>query len=668
MGVLEPLLKSFGRRIVFVVAISLAVVLAAAAAVFAMEIHREVTRDAETRFRDVMAVALPAFLDDQAREIAGTISGTLSAGGAFVDDLAASDDPARAVALRRDVADHLRANAALPGMFPLFDAEVLAAVSPGGRLLWTRAAPDDASFSDSRGEPWIARALAGSAGSMVLAKGDPAAAAWIPASAPAGQLFVAVARPISLDRDGAGGVVIAGRALSPESLARLSAATGLDVVLRTAHGSGGSLALSPEAAEALHALPPGRSTPLVVAGRERRALRVVEALGPSAGAGLKVFLLRDTERERRLIRRLDGWLAGLGIATLFLGVLLGRSFSRPMRESVDALVEGTEAIRMKRYGHRVSVTTNDELATLAESMNRMAERLEKGEFVESSLKLFVPPAYVDYILTHRDELKLGGERRHMSILFSDVIGFTRIAERKDPEGLVATVNAHFDLCSRVIATHLGTIDKFIGDAVMAFWNAPVPVEDHASRALLAALEMVAVGDYASIDLEKKGEPATRCRVGVHTGDAIAGLVGGVDRRNYTALGDVVNVAARLESANKVYGTRILTTAVTREAAGGAVVARFLDRVRVVGREQPIEVHEVLCEQGSAAPPRAPEAEYRQAWDLYANARFGEALEAFSALATRFPEDGPVAVLRARCRDYSRITVENFDGVFVMTEK
>ncbi len=610
-------LRTFGRRIVFVVFSSLAFVLVAAAIVFAHQIHRQITADAELRYRAVLEASLPEVLDGESWAIVDLVRREIDRGGSLPDALASAHAGALDIA-RREFADHHEANARLPAMFPLFDLPIVIGVSPDGRRIWSSVEPAGESGADLSTDPLIAAALEGTISRRLVVAGEDGT----PPEPPG--LFLLQAIPVAGMREGAAGVIVAGTPLSQSAVDYLSKSTGLEVFVGTRTRLAGPTGFPAEAradVEALHARS-GAGTPedMILGEHHVRAWRVANPI-PGAWPGLEVVMLRSTDSERRLIFTLDAWLAGIGGATLLLGMMLGRIFSAPMRLSVERLVEATEAIRGKRYAHRVTVTSRDELATLAESLNRMAERMEKGDFVETSMKLFVPPAYVDYILEHRDELKLGGERRPMSILFADVMGFTALAEKMPPERLVATVNAHFDLCSRVIATHDGTIDKFIGDAVMAFWNAPVPIEGHAAKSLLAALVMIAVGDYAVRVAEARGEAATRCRVGVHTGEAIVGLVGGVDRRNYTALGDAVNIASRLESANKLYGTRILTTAETRAAAGDVVVARFVDRARVVGRRNAVDIHEVLCETGSTPPLRAPEADYLRAWALYGEARF-----------------------------------------------
>jgi len=278
---------------------------------------------------------------------------------------------------------------------------------------------------------------------------------------------------------------------------------------------------------------------------------------------------------------------------------------------------------------------------------------------------YLSPTVSRWVLDDPARLALGGATRDMTVLFSDVRGFTAISRRLTPQALVTLLNELMSLLTAIIFRHDGTVDKFIGDAVMAFWNAPQAQSDHAARACLAALDMVTALERARPQWERAGLPHVEMGIGINTGPMVVGNMGSRDRLAYTVMGDAVNVASRLEGLCKVYGVRVVIGEATHAAAGDALACRYLDRVRVKGRDAPLTVYEVL---GRREDMDAAQAERLQAWDraiaLYLARRWFEAVEVFAGLVAATPGDGPSRVYleRARALD-SRPPGGDWDGVF-----
>jgi class 3 adenylate cyclase/CHASE2 domain-containing sensor protein len=274
------------------------------------------------------------------------------------------------------------------------------------------------------------------------------------------------------------------------------------------------------------------------------------------------------------------------------------------------------------------------------------KRLIRGAFSK-----YVPPGVVDDLVADPSRLKLGGERRDVSILFSDVAGFTSIAESLTPEVLVALLNEYLSELSDIVLAEGGTLDKYIGDAIMALWGAPTPVPDHAVRACRTALRMQRRLAELNVLWQQRGAgwPELRMRIGVNTGTPVVGNIGGQKRFDYTALGDSVNLAARLEPACKTYGVQIMIGEPTRQAAGRGIVVRELDLVAVYGRAEPIRVYELI---GMAEEPLdARHAELLQHYDAglaaFRRRDFGLAGGYFDAALELLPTDGPSRLYRTR---------------------
>ena len=225
---------------------------------------------------------------------------------------------------------------------------------------------------------------------------------------------------------------------------------------------------------------------------------------------------------------------------------------------------------------------------------------------------------------------------------------------------------YFEVMTAALQGCGGTIDKYIGDAIMAVWNAPAPTPDHARRACEAALAAQAAGDALFASPEWEGRPPLVTRFGLHTGEVLVGHFGAPDRLSYTCLGDGVNLAARLEGLNKQYGTTLLASDSVREAVGPAFVFRFLDVVAVSGKGQAVRVHELLGLAGEAGPRVDRARAYEAALALYLSREFARALAGFEAVAALDP---PAAVLASRCRSLLlNPPPSNWDGTYVATTK
>ncbi|HJV86427.1 MAG TPA: adenylate/guanylate cyclase domain-containing protein [Noviherbaspirillum sp.] len=217
------------------------------------------------------------------------------------------------------------------------------------------------------------------------------------------------------------------------------------------------------------------------------------------------------------------------------------------------------------------------------------ERRKRTE-IRRAFGHYVSSAVIDQMLAHPEQLRLGGERREITVLFTDLAGFTSVSEKLQPEEVAEMLNLYLTAMGRIILDHGGTLDKFIGDAVMAFWGAPLLDADHALHACRAALQMQQAMDAVNATLKQKGLGNLSMRIGIHTGSAVVGNMGSVERFDYTAIGDTVNLASRLEGANKLYGTGILLSHATVDALQGDIACRPIDKICVKGKREPIEVY------------------------------------------------------------------------------
>lgn len=294
----------------------------------------------------------------------------------------------------------------------------------------------------------------------------------------------------------------------------------------------------------------------------------------------------------------------------------------------------------------------------------------KKKYLKSTFSKYVSPAIVDEILKDPSNVELGGRKIRMSVFFSDVRGFTTISEKLDPKVLGDVLNDYLTPMTEIVFANKGTLDKYIGDAVMAFFGAPINNKDSAKYACRCALQSLVKLKDIQADFQKRGLPHIDIGIGINTGDMSVGNMGSNIVRNYTVMGDAVNLGARLEGATKEYGIRILISEFTYGDVKDTFTAREIDWVRVKGKNQPIRVYELVAEGRPADESTVKMLEaFDRGFKLYIERKFNEALEAFNEALSHNPSDPVSKLYVERCQDYlAEPPPAEWDGVFVMKTK
>lgn len=295
----------------------------------------------------------------------------------------------------------------------------------------------------------------------------------------------------------------------------------------------------------------------------------------------------------------------------------------------------------------------------------VSEEAEKRR-IRGAFRTYVGPEVTELLAADPTRLRLGGERRPVTVFFSDIRGFTTLSEGLAPEALGELLNDYLGAMTDIVFRHRGLLDKYIGDAIMAFWGAPVDAPDQAAQACRAALDMLAALPGMHARWRERGWPTFAIGIGVDTGEVVVGNFGSAQRFSYTAMGDHVNLASRLEGLNKQYGTTVLLSGATRAALGDDFVCREVDRVRVKGKTVPVAIFELLGRTANDGDGR-----WRRLEDLFARAlsayrarAWDDAERALQQVATEYPGDGPARVYLERCAALrSAPPPEGWDGVF-----
>ena len=368
-------------------------------------------------------------------------------------------------------------------------------------------------------------------------------------------------------------------------------------------------------------------------------------------------------------------LALLVIAGL-LGLVVAAAVTTGLVRPVRRLLHGTAAVEKGALDTVVPITSRDEIGQLTQSFNSMVGELRTKEKIRDTFGKYVDPRIVAGLLDRPELTDPKGARREMTILFCDMQGFTSFSEGMTPVGLVTVMNRYLTMLSEPVRRNGGIIDKYIGDAIMAFWGPPfAAAEDQARLGCYAALEQLAALPAFQNELPdlmgvRRGFPKINVRIGIATGEVVVGNIGSEQTRNYTVIGDTVNIASRLEGASKAYGTRILIGERTRQLAGDAIEVREIDSVLVVGKSEPERLFELLGRKGEVAVERlelrdtfaAALADYReQRWDRSA--------DGFRDCLTIVPDDMASQVFLDRIAQFrSEPPAAEWNGVWALHAK
>ena len=342
--------------------------------------------------------------------------------------------------------------------------------------------------------------------------------------------------------------------------------------------------------------------------------------------------------ETTLRRLIIGLAVGALLAALLSAMLARSVIATPLARVVGEIrhVESFALDQVRRHPSRLA-----EIASLSGAIAEMAAGL-------SAFRKFIPADLVRSLLRQGVEAKPGGSIQELTVMFIDVAGFTRLSERMG-DRVVPLLSRYLDVTSEVIVAHGGTIDKFIGDAVMAFWGAPTAQPEHALLCCRAALACREAIEAAGVT-DDQGHPL-QVRIGVNSGRMLVGNIGSELRLNYTVIGDAVNVASRLEGANKHYETQILIGAETKRLIEGAMVTREIDRIAVYGRTEGLAVYELidLAQGAGGGPGPAWIAGYEEGLQEYRARNFRAAICCFEAVLRQRPHDRPTELMLDRCR-------------------
>jgi class 3 adenylate cyclase len=385
--------------------------------------------------------------------------------------------------------------------------------------------------------------------------------------------------------------------------------------------------------------------------------------------GDSVVTMRDQQTAITISAILTGLAAILG---LMFSLFISTGITTPVRR----LLDGTRAVEAGRLDGSIDVTTRDEIGQLTAAFNNMVEQLRHKERLRETFGRYVDPRVVEGLIDPKSLTSSDGERRVMTVLFCDMKGFTGLSEGMTPKGLVKVMNHYLSTMSGPIRSHRGIIDKYIGDAIMAYWGPPFTENDEQARlACLAAVEMAHRGVALRTELPELLGVRTipsdcTIRIGIATGEVLVGSIGSEFMMSYTVMGDAVNLASRLEGANKIYGSSSLASEPTIKAAGDAVAFREIDRLIVVGQSHPEAVFEIMGRKDELDDNQSRLQErYAEGLAAYRARHWDDARQAFDAALEAVPGDGPSTAMARRVAQFqANPPPADWDGAWRLDQK
>lgn len=295
---------------------------------------------------------------------------------------------------------------------------------------------------------------------------------------------------------------------------------------------------------------------------------------------------------------------------------------------------------------------------------------KEKKYIKNTFSYYVSKDIINDLLANPKKIKLGGEEKEMTILFSDIRGFTTISEKLSPRELVELLNDYLTAMSDVIMSRRGVVDKYIGDAIMAFWGAPLEAKNHAELACQSALKMIKCLNEKKNDWREKYGVDLNIGIGLNTGKVVVGNMGSNQRFDYTVMGDSVNLASRLESITKQYGVRVVVSEFTYQPLKELFVWRYLDRVAVKGKQTGVKIYELVCELSELEDSiKKLLGAFSVALDYYNERQWSEAILEFEKILSEFPSDAPAQVYLERAREFlNNPPAADWDGIYIMKTK
>jgi adenylate cyclase len=415
----------------------------------------------------------------------------------------------------------------------------------------------------------------------------------------------------------------------------------------------------------------------------RRSLTRIDALRDELNQridGIRTDMMAQVRTDAAATMRDQGRTIAISAVLTGLAAILGLTFSlfvssgitRPVRR----LLEGTRAVEAGRLDGSIDITTHDEIGQLTAAFNTMVAQLRRNEKMRETFGRYVDPRVVETLIDRPALAATDGQRRVMTVLFCDMKGFTALSEGMTPQGLVKVMNHFLTAMSEQVRNNHGVIDKYIGDAIMAYWGPPFTEKGEDARlACLAAIGML--GRVAALRTElpellgvRAAGSACDVRIGIATGEVLVGSIGSEFMMSYTVMGDSVNLASRLEGANKAYGSRCLISEATMTAAGDTIETREIDRMVVVGQAHSETVFELMGGKGDLAPERLLlRASYAEGLAAYRARHWDEARRAFNAALQADPRDEPSKVMIKRISDFeAHPPIGDWDGAWHLDHK
>ena len=331
------------------------------------------------------------------------------------------------------------------------------------------------------------------------------------------------------------------------------------------------------------------------------------------------------------------------LASLLTAIILARQISRPIEQLAAEVLE----VKNFNLDSRLEIKSHiHEIQTMDAAIKAMKNSLK-------AFRVYVPATLVKQLIESGENVTIGGKDRELTLFFSDIADFTSISESISPKDLMLQLSEYFDAVTQIIESEKGTLDKFIGDAVMAFWGAPLVNDEHAVMACRAALKCQKEIDVLNKEWEKQGRSPFYTRIGLHTSHNVVGNMGSIQRMNYTVLGEGVNLASRLEGVNKIYSTSIIISKSTHRYVQNRFICRILDQIAVKGNSQSVVIYELLAENNSPESGKLKvfADRFEEAYNLYLKREWKAAKELFQSVLRDFTGDKVSVLYIGRCDKY-----------------